>query len=68
VDQLDAPDDSAQFDDELNVLNWRSERLRSLGYELGEAARLATSSVDLHELERLIAKGCPPETAIRIAA
>lgn len=68
MDELNALDDWAKLDDEWNVLNWRSERFRSLGYELGEAARLATSNVDLHELERLIAKGCPPNTAIRIAA
>ena len=33
-----------------------------------EAARLALSRVDIHELEHLIGNGCPLETAVRIAA
>ena len=57
-----------RLDDELNVLQWRIERLVVLGYELREAAFLAISQVDVHELERLIAKGCPLATAVRIAA
>jgi hypothetical protein len=28
---------------------------------------LAISQIDVHELERLIRRGCPPETAVRIA-
>jgi hypothetical protein len=56
------------LDDDLTVLCWRTERLIALGYELREAAYLAISDVDVHELERLIGKGCPTETAVRIAA
>lgn len=56
------------LDHELVVLGWRTERLVGLGYDLPEAASLALSEVDLHELERLIGKGCPPATAVRIAA
>ena len=56
------------LDDGLTVLCWRTERLLALGYELREAAYLAISDVDVHELERLIGKGCPAETAVRIAA
>ena len=55
-------------DDDLTVLRWRTERLIALGYVLPEAASLAISDVDVHELERLIGKGCPNETAVRIAA
>jgi hypothetical protein len=47
---------------------WRTEYLIALGFALPEAAFLAFSRVDIHELERLIARGCPPETAVRIAA
>jgi hypothetical protein len=54
--------------DDLTVLGWRTERLIALGYVLPEAASLAISDVDVHELERLIGKGCPTETAVRIAA
>ena len=56
------------LDDELVVTRWRTERLVRLGYELREAASLALSEVDVHELERLIGNGCPPATAVRIAA
>ena len=57
-----------RLDDDLTVLRWRTERLIALGYELREAAFLAISRVDVHELERLIENGCPPATAVRIAA
>ena len=57
-----------RLDDDLTLVAWRTERLLALGYELREAAFLAISRVDIHELERLIAKGCPPATAVRIAA
>jgi hypothetical protein len=50
------------------VLRWRTERLLGLGYELPRATLLAVSRVDIHDLERLITNGCPPDTAARIAA
>jgi hypothetical protein len=62
---VDEPD---TLDDELIVMDWRTERLVGLGYNLPEAASLVLSEVDVHELERLIGKGCPPTTAVRIAA
>ena len=62
MDELEA------LDAELVVTGWRTERLVGLGYDPREAASLAFSEVDLHELERLIGKGCPPATAVRIAA
>jgi hypothetical protein len=69
VDELDPlTSDWRSLDDDLTVLCWRTERLIALGYELREAAYLAISDVDVHELERLIGKGCPTETAVRIAA
>lgn len=60
--------DWRRLDDDLTVVRWRTERLLALGYELREAAFLAISQVDIRELERLIGKGCPRETAVRIAA
>jgi len=69
VDELDTlASEWRRLDDDLTVLRWRTERLLALGYELREAAFLAISRVDIHELERLIGKGCPPATAVRIAA
>ena len=56
------------LDEELTVVLWRTERLVALGYELAEAAVLAFSHLDVHELENLIAKGCPPAVAVQIAA
>ena len=53
--------------------NWASSggepgALLRIGYEREQAARLALSRVDIHELEHLIGNGCPLETAVRIAA
>jgi hypothetical protein len=48
------------------VLAWRKERLLALGVIEHRADKLAPTDVDLHELERLIAGGCPPEIAVRI--
>ena len=53
---------------ELDVIRWRTRRLLRIGYELEEAARLALSRVDIHDLEHLIGNGCPLEIAVRIAA
>jgi hypothetical protein len=64
----DTGDDSRSVDDELSVLCWRMELLGRLGYDRRAAARLASSRVDVHELERLISRGCPPSTAARTAA
>jgi hypothetical protein len=53
---------------ELAVVSWRAERLRRLGYARAEAERLAFSSIDIHALEDLVGRGCPLDTAVRIAA
>ncbi len=69
MDELDILDGEwRRLEDDLRVLRWRTERLVAIGYELREAAFLAVSQVDIHELERLIGNGCPPETAVHIAA
>ena len=60
--------DWRRLDEELDVFRWRSQRLLGIGYEPEKAAGLASSHVDIHELEHLIANGCPLETAVRIAA
>lgn len=69
MDELNTLDSEwRSLDDDLTVLRWRTERLVALGYDLREATFLAISQIDVHELERLIGKGCPPEIAVRIAA
>jgi len=68
VDEVDTLDSEwRRLDDDLTVMRWRTERLLALGYGLREAAFLAFSQIDVHELERLIVSGCPPATAVRIA-
>lgn len=69
MDDFDVLDDEwRRLDDDLRLLRWRTEYLIRLGFALREAGFLAISQVDVHELERLITRGCPPETAVRIAA
>lgn len=49
------------------LLGWRQMQLLRVGYDSGEASRLAADrAVDLHELIGLIDRGCPPEVAKRI--
>ena len=57
-----------RLDEELEVIRWRTQRLLGIGYELREAARLALSRIDIHELDHLVGQGCPLETAVRILA
>lgn len=68
MDESHVIDARCRLDDEISLLCWRSQRLRSLGYGVRESARLASSRIGVHELERLIANGCPHNTAVRIAA
>lgn len=49
------------------VLDWRFAELLRAGYSPNQAWRLAsTPAVDVRLAERLLADGCPPETAQRI--
>ena len=50
------------------VTAWRTERFLALGYTIDDAIELAESRIDLHEISRLIARGCPLATAARILA
>ena len=69
MDELDTRNiEWRALNDDLETMRWRTERMLALGYELREADLLAHSTIDIHELERLIGKGCPPATAVRIAA
>ncbi|MDX6466481.1 MAG: hypothetical protein QOI27_1521 [Gaiellaceae bacterium] len=46
--------------------NWRVEQLRRLGVSRSLAEEHA-ELVDWHEMDELIARGCPPELALEIA-
>jgi hypothetical protein len=48
------------------VLWWRREQFHELGFTLPEAYALADAPIDLSTARRIIAAGCPRETAIRI--
>jgi hypothetical protein len=49
------------------VVEWRVDELERAGYGRADAERLAADmSIDLHEAVRLLERGCPPETALRI--
>ena len=48
------------------VRYWRLDQFISLGFDTLRAAALADAAVDLAQARRLVALGCPPETASRI--
>ena len=49
------------------IERWRVQELERAGYGTSDAAELAGRSyVDLHRAVRLLERGCPPETALRI--
>jgi hypothetical protein len=57
--------DSALVDGE--IFDWRFTELTRAGYSDADALLLARDKgVDLRVAERLLAEGCPPETALRI--
>jgi hypothetical protein len=51
---------------DLEVFLWRLQRTLKLGFEERLAGRIAGTTIDLHQLERLISSGCPRGTAYRI--
>lgn len=52
--------------EEDRVEAWRIERCLDFGYSKLMALSLAVSGVDLHQLEDLIAAGCPLDLAAKI--
>lgn len=63
---------AAQFeelhvDEAADVLAWRFDALCRSGFDLESAALVATNvEIDLHDAVVLVARGCPPATAVRI--
>ncbi|MGL6280435.1 MAG: hypothetical protein ACRC50_12885 [Gaiella sp.] len=56
-----------QVDEAADVLAWRFDALCRSGYDLDSAARLASQvEIDLHDALTLVARGCPPATALKI--
>lgn len=54
--------------EEGRIFSWRLEQFERLGYTTSDAAELALSNVDIHELARLIREGCDRDTARAIVA
>ena len=52
--------------EQFNLRCWRLDQFISLGFDTLRAAALADAAVDLAQARRLVALGCPPETASRI--
>ncbi|HEX2292886.1 MAG TPA: hypothetical protein VHH55_06195 [Gaiellaceae bacterium] len=52
-------------EEELRLLAWRREQLRSLGVSRRNAYAYA-ETVDWHDVALLVQRGCPPDTALEI--
>jgi hypothetical protein len=50
----------------LQVRRWRFEQFIELGFSESASAALAAAHVDLSLVRRMVAAGCPLETASRI--
>jgi hypothetical protein len=50
----------------VDVVEWRTCRLRKAGFRPALADALAAQRVDLHALLQLVDAGCPPDLAARI--
>jgi hypothetical protein len=48
------------------VLSWREDRLLTMGFDPVGAYQVARTTLDLHELEHLLGRGCPPQIAVAI--
>jgi hypothetical protein len=53
-------------DEDARVRRWRREQFLAMGFAPVEARRLTALAIDLGDMRRLIAAGCPLETARRI--
>jgi hypothetical protein len=52
--------------EEERVLRWRLNQFLELGFDLVSGALMASSPADLGMARRLVACGCPRDTAVRI--
>jgi hypothetical protein len=52
--------------EEERVLRWRLNQFLELGFDLVSGALMASSPADLGTARRLMAYGCPRDTAVRI--
>ena len=52
--------------EETRVRRWRRSQFIALGFNASDASALTKAPVDLAEVRRLVAAGCPHEVARRI--
>ena len=65
--QMSKIDVRHELDEVLRVVLWRTASLSRAGYDDEAALNLALNNdIDLHEATKLLSRGCPPETALRI--
>jgi hypothetical protein len=57
---------SAEAQERLLVRRWRFEQFVELGFTESDSATLAEAHVDLSLVRRMMAAGCPVDTAYRI--
>jgi len=61
--------ETAQRQNEHDVISWRRDQLVHSGFPLPVASDIARDGrFDLHALIELAERGCPPELAVRILA
>ena len=53
-------------DEEHEIRRWRFRQFLSLGFDFTTAVVMASAPIDLAAARRLVALGCPLETAARI--
>ena len=61
-----APKEPSVLDEADEVLRWRAEQFRQLGFAETEASDLAASEADLGQARYLVGSGCSPGVAFRI--
>ena len=67
TDQIQLPAEADLSDEEQRTRVWRLNQFVSLGFDLPRAAIMADDThVDLAQARKLVALGCPLETASRI--
>ena len=66
-EQTQLPAELDQSEEEQRTRVWRLDQFVGLGFDLARAAIMADDSrIDLGQARRLVASGCPLETASRI--
>jgi hypothetical protein len=66
-EQIEVAAERDQSDEARRTRLWRLDQFVALGFDLARAASMAGDSrIDLAQARRLVASGCPLETASRI--